>query len=417
MVESAQAAKAPIQKLVDKVSAVFVPVIILISFATIFIWGLLSGQWEQAIVHGVAVLVIACPCALGLATPTAMMVGTGLAAKAGILIKDAEALEIAHSVTTVAFDKTGTLTQGKPELSAFVLAEGESWDKIFAVAASLQVASEHPLAKAIVESAKEKGILVKPVGQVEVLAGRGLKGQVEGIEYGIGSQRMLEESGFEGAVLLQKSKELEASGYTVSYLLDFNKKKAVAVMAFSDKLKAESKKAIERLHERGIKTVMISGDNPGAAQRIAKELGIDDFYAQVLPGQKSEIINKLKANGEVVAMVGDGINDAPALAAANVGMAMSTGTDVAMHTAGITLMRGNPLLVADALEISSKTYRKIKQNLFWAFIYNVIGVPLAALGMLSPVIAGSAMAFSSVSVVANALLLRLWRPNSKVRKD
>ena len=415
LVESAQSAKAPIQRMVDKVSSVFVPIVIVLAIVTILGWGFYSGDWEGAIINGVAVLVIACPCALGLATPTSIMVGTGLGAKAGILIKDAEALELAHSVTIVAFDKTGTLTEGRPEVSS-IITHNISEIKLLEITASIQAGSEHPLGKAVIEKAKQENIIVKPSLEVKALAGRGLEGLFENKKYIIGTKRLMTESKYSIEFFSKEAIELENSGNTVSYIADSTNGQVLGLISFSDQIKPTAIETIRILHERGIKTVMITGDNLGAANKVAKLLGILEVRAEVLPQDKSKIIEELKASGAIVAMVGDGINDAPALAMANVGIAMSTGTDVAMHTAGITLMRGNPLLIPDAFEISKKTYQKIKQNLFWAFIYNIIGIPLASFGLLSPVIAGAAMAFSSVSVVSNALLLKRWKASSQVVK-
>ena len=409
LVEIAQSEKAPIQRLVDRVSAVFVPAVLLIALATTAGWGIYSGDWEQAIIYGVAVLVIACPCALGLATPTSIMVGTGLSAKAGILIKDAEALEITHAITVVAFDKTGTLTEGRPRLVSMTSANGAD-NELLRTATALQAGSEHPLARAVVDYAKEKAIMVSAASEVKAIAGKGLQGRVEGKMAYIGTRRWMKEFGIGTSTLDALAVEEELKGYSVSYVWYEGETAAAGLISFSDQLKQTSRATIQRLKELGIRTVMITGDNRGAAERVASSLGIDEVYAEVLPGDKSKVIESLKARGDIVGMVGDGINDAPALAAAHVGLAMSTGTDVAMHTAGITLMRGNPLLIPDAIEISQRTYRKIQQNLFWAFIYNVIGIPLAVLGVLTPVIAGAAMAFSSVSVLVNALLLKRWRP-------
>jgi Cu+-exporting ATPase len=398
MVEEAQMKKAPIQRLVDKVSAIFVPVVMGISFVTIIATGILTGNWELAIVHGVAVLVIACPCALGLATPTSIMVGTGVAATHGILIKDAEALELVHSVKTIAFDKTGTLTEGKPILKKITAHAGDE-EELLKIIAAIQSGSEHPLAHAAVAEAKRRNLTWPWAGAVQNLPGRGLEGVVEGKKYTIGSHRILKDKASENS-----------EGATLSYLVD-ETGTLLATMSFVDDVKPNSKKAIEFLHAQGIKTVMITGDNEASGTRIARALGIDEVRANVLPDEKAKIIETLKKDKDIVAMVGDGINDAPALASADVGIAMATGTDVAMHSAGITLLQGNPLLISDAISISRKTYAKIKQNLFWAFIYNVIGIPLAALGYLSPAVAGLAMALSSVSVVTNSLLLKTWRPH------
>ncbi|MEY4064185.1 MAG: hypothetical protein RIR26_393 [Pseudomonadota bacterium] len=412
LVENAQAAKAPIQRLVDKVSAVFVPVVIAVAALTMVGWGLVTGNWAQAIINGVTVLVIACPCALGLATPTSIMVGTGLGAKNGILIKDSEALEITHSVTTVAFDKTGTLTEGKPKVAAMVAVPSVSRDHLLRIASALQSGSEHPLAKAVLETARSEGILFGSAKSVRALPGRGIEGEIEGQFFVLGSRTLMKERGVDLTALTSEVTRLESEGRTVSFVANSAENRALGLIAFSDTLKPEARNAVEKLHSLGIKTVMLTGDNRSSAQLVARELGINEVMAEVLPQDKSIAIESLKARGEIVAMVGDGINDAPALASAHVGFAMSTGTDVAMHSAGITLMRGNPLLIPDAIAISRNTYRKIKQNLFWAFIYNIVGLPLAALGYLSPIIAGAAMAFSSVSVVTNALLLKRWTPAS-----
>ena len=414
LVESAQAKKAPIQRLVDQVSAVFVPVVIGIAGITLLAWGLGTGQWENAILNAVAVLVIACPCALGLATPTAIMAGTGVAARHGILIKDAEALELAHAVKLVAFDKTGTLTEGKPRLVAWEAASG-SPAELLADSAAIQAGSEHPLAHAVLQAAQDESLSVVAAHEVRALAGRGMAAVVSGRDLRLGSTRLMQELGVELNVLEARAAQLQQEGRTVSWVADVTEPGQPllrGLLAFGDTVKASAARAISRLHEDGVRTVMLSGDNRGSAQAVGQQLGIDEIRAEVLPEDKASIVSELKASGLRVAMVGDGINDAPALAAADVGIAMSTGTDVAMHAAGITLMRGDPALVFDAIDISRRTYAKIRQNLFWAFAYNVVGIPLAAMGLLNPVIAGAAMAFSSVSVVTNALMLRRWKGSS-----
>ena len=411
MVEETQAAKAPIQRLVDKVSAYFVPTVLVIALITILTTAYILGNWETAIIHGVAVLVIACPCALGLATPTSIMVGTGVAAKAGILIKDAEALEITHSVTIIAFDKTGTLTEGKPALSQ-LYTFGKSEIEILTLLATIQNGSEHPLAKAILNDASKKNISLLQATSTKALPGRGVEAEINNTKYVLASKRLLSEFNIKDKLVLSISHEREILGETVSFLVELPINKVIGIVTFKDTIKESAKSTIKKLKELGIKTIMLTGDNQESANLVAKELGIDFVRAEILPQQKSEIIQELKGQGEIVAMVGDGINDAPALAAAHVGIAMSTGTDVAMQSAGITLMRGNPLLIPDAISISRKTYSKIKQNLFWAFIYNVIGIPLAAFGYLNPVVAGAAMAMSSVSVVTNSLLLRRWKSST-----
>ena len=417
MVESAQAKKAPIQKLVDRVSAVFVPVVLVIALATLLGWGLVSGDWEAAILHAVAVLVIACPCALGLATPTAIMSGTGVAARHGILIKDAEALEMGHQVDTVIFDKTGTLTAGQPELITLKAFVGDESANL-AIAAALQSGSEHPLARAVMAAAARKELIPAQVTDFRALPGRGLEGVVSGRRLVLGSTRLMIELGLPETLLLQHSSALEAQGRTISWLADTAQAtRLIALLAFGDPLKPTARFAVDVLRRQGIRTVMLTGDNWGSARLVGQQLGLDQVRAEVLPAAKAHEVQMLKEQGGRVAMVGDGINDAPALATADVGIAMATGTDVAMHTAGITLMRGDPALVSAALQISRKTYGKIRQNLFWAFLYNVAGIPLAAFGLLSPMVAGAAMALSSVSVVANALTLARWRPEDQGRGD
>ena len=414
LVESAQAAKAPIQRLVDRVAAVFVPVVLVIA-ALAFAGGWwVLGDAEAALINAVSVLVIACPCALGLATPTAIMAGTGVAARHGILIKDAQALEVAHRVTHVTFDKTGTLTEGRPALVAVVAAPGEAEAEVLRLAAALQVRSEHPLARAVLERARADGVDAAPADAVRALPGRGIEGVVGGRALTLGSTRLLAERGIGAGPLSAAAAALEAEGRTLSWLVAAPATGGSAVvlglLAFGDAAKPAAAEAVAALHTLGIATVMVTGDNAGSAQAVARRLGIDEVRAQVLPEAKAQVVTDLKAGGAVVAMVGDGINDAPALAAADVGIAMATGTDVAMETAGVTLMRGDPRLVAAAVDVSRRTVAKIRQNLFWAFAYNVVGIPLAAFGLLNPVVAGAAMALSSVSVVSNALLLRRWRP-------
>ncbi|VTU24769.1 Copper-exporting P-type ATPase A [Variovorax sp. SRS16] len=412
-VESAQAEKAPIQRLVDRVSSVFVPVVIGLALLTLLGWGFAGGDWETAILNAVAVLVIACPCALGLATPTAIMAGTGVAARHGILIKDAEALEVAHGIRVVAFDKTGTLTEGRPELLAFEAVDGDA-AALLRASAAIQAGSEHPLAHAVLAAAQKADIEVPRASGVQAVAGRGMEAVVESRALRLGSTRFMHELSVPLGRLDARASQLQAEGRTVSWLADVSGSPAlIGLLAFGDAPKASAADAIRGLHAQGIRTVLVTGDNRGSAEAIARMLKIDTVRAEVLPGDKATIVMQLKAGGERVAMVGDGINDAPALAAADVGIAMSTGTDVAMHAAGITLMRGDPALVGDAIDISRRTYAKIRQNLFWAFVYNAVGIPLAAFGLLNPVIAGAAMAFSSVSVVGNALLLRRWKGNAR----
>lgn len=430
LVESAQAEKAPIQRLVDRVSAVFVPAILALAAATLGLWLLTGASAETAILNAVSVLVIACPCALGLATPAAIMAGTGVAARHGVLIKDAEALELAQRVSIVAFDKTGTLTVGKPRLTTFE-PFGMSHDEALAQAAAVERGSDHPLARALVAEYEARAAGEPPsaampatgdararlpaAAHAQVVAGRGMQAQIDGVTLCVGNARWLAELAIEPPpAARERAAQLEAAGNTISWLMRQSggaaPADALALIAFGDSVKPTARIAVEQLAARGVKSVLITGDNRGAAATVAAALGIDEYHAQVLPADKADIVAQLKAGtGQIVAMVGDGINDAPALAAADIGIAMATGTDVAMHAAGITLMRGDPALVADAIDISRRTYRKIQQNLFWAFVYNLIGIPLAALGLLNPMLAGAAMAFSSVSVVTNALLLKRWK--------
>ena len=412
-VEDAQAAKAPIQRMVDKVSAVFVPVVLLISVITLLAWAWFSGDWQQALLHAVAVQVIACPCALGLATPTSIMAGTGVAARHGILIKDAEALETAHAIRAVAFDKTGTLTEGRPsivEIKGITMTDRD----VLQLATSVQQHSAHPLAKAVMQRASKEAVVPALVHNTHVLPGRGVQASLDEKTIYLGNARLMTELAIDTTLAMQFATEQESAGRTVSWLAvrDASGCRVVGLLAFGDTVKASARDAIERLKALGVRSIMITGDNDGAARAVAQAVGITEFHSQVLPGDKASLITRFKEEHGIVAMVGDGINDAPALAAADIGIAMASGADVAMHTAGITLMRADPALVADAIVISQRTYAKIRQNLFWAFIYNLVGLPLAAFGLLNPVIAGSAMAFSSVSVVTNALLLSRWRPGN-----
>lgn len=429
LVEDAQAAKAPIQRLVDQVANVFVPIVLVIALATLLGWLWAGAGGETALIRAVAVLVIACPCALGLATPAAIMAGTGVAAQHGILIKDAQALELAHRVDTVAFDKTGTLTIGHPTLIAIEAAAGLGLDEptLLQAAASLQSGSSHPLARAVVQAAQQRALIIPAPDALRAIPGKGSEGEVQGQTLLLGSLRWMEELGVGLGPLAARAQQWQNEGATVSAMALRTTQGAEgrspplitlqALMAFADQPKPGAREALAQLHRSGIRTVMISGDNRGAAEAMARRLGLNpeagDVYAEVLPGDKAAQVIALQqgTSGQrhTVAMVGDGVNDAPALAAADVGMAMGTGTDVAMHAAGITLMRGDPQLVAAALEISRHTVAKIRQNLFWAFAYNIAGIPLAALGYLSPVLAGAAMALSSVCVVTNALLLKRWR--------
>ncbi|WP_397390214.1 heavy metal translocating P-type ATPase [Polynucleobacter sp.] len=426
LVEEAQTQKAPIQKLVDRVSAIFVPTVIILALITGIGNWLYFDSTSIAILRAVSVLVIACPCALGLATPAAIMAGTGIAARFGILIKDPQVLELAHQLDVIAFDKTGTLTIGKPRMLALLTFDQSFADEgqILATAAGLQLGSEHHLAKALIDSAKAKGVPPIATSLNKGLPGIGIEGVPSGGPFAGQMLRLQSVASLEGSsqhnIVLQKAQACFEQGQTVSVLMSLGIKDGdvptpIAVIAFGDELKANAQSAVDALHALHIRTVMLSGDNLAAASRVGKTIGIDEVFAQIMPSNKAEIIQKLQgtATGKkhFVAMVGDGVNDAPALATADVGMAMSTGTDVAMQAAGITLMRGDPTLVADAIDISKKTWSKIRQNLFWAFAFNTIGIPMAALGYLSPMLAGSAMALSSFCVLSNALLLKRWRPN------
>ena len=510
LVETAQEKKAPIQHLVDRVSAVFVPVVCVAALCTLLGWGFAGGDWQRAVLNAVAVLVIACPCALGLATPTALMAGTGVAARHGILIKDAEALEIAHDVSLVAFDKTGTLTEGKPMLVACVAVDGDG-ARLLALTAAVQGGSAHPLARAVMDMARSTNARVPPASAQRAVPGRGVSARVRvpadahakagarlaeviaasaimsarqsaglspgtgltldaehaiaslgrELELRLGSARWMAELGVELAPLMARAVELQALGRTVSWLADVSgdTPRLLGLLAFGDRLRDGAIDAIQRLQSENVRTVIISGDGHASAQGVAHLLGITEVHAEVLPGEKASLLASLRslspggarprsahalfasdaplrrehslfasdaplrrehslfasdaplrrARPVRVAMVGDGINDAPALAAADIGIAMASGADVAMEAAGITLMRPDPRLVADALDISRRCVAKIRQNLFWAFAYNVAGIGLAAAGLLSPMVAGAAMAFSSVSVVTNALTLRRWK--------
>ena len=408
LIENAQSGKAPVQRLVDKVSAIFVPTIILIALATFLSWLLIGGEFESALVAAVSVLVIACPCALGLATPTAIVAGTGAAAKAGILFRDVEALESAHRVDTVIFDKTGTLTLGRPAVTDIYSVEGDE-EKLIRLTASLQSASEHPLATAVVNHAKHQEQKLSKVTDFKSHTGLGVSGSVDGDHITIGNLAMMDSNNIKSSLqLLETKAEWEDEGKT-AVIVAINGSIA-GLIGISDPIRPETAPAIRALKNEGIAAIMLTGDAQRTAKSIAQSAGIEQFVAQTLPQDKARYIDKLHAEGKVVAMVGDGINDAPALALADIGIAMGSGSDVAMETAGITLMRSNPAMVVEAFRVSRATWRKLWQNLFWAFIYNIIGIPLAILGLLNPAIAGAAMAMSSVSVVTSSLMLRLWKP-------
>jgi P-type Cu+ transporter len=414
LVEHAQMAKAPVQRLVDRVAALFVPVVLAVALATFLVWWLGAGDFGGGVIAAVSVMVIACPCALGLATPAALMVGTGTAARAGILIRDAEALERAHAIDLVALDKTGTLTEGKPVVTDIV-PNGIAVPDLLRRVASAQQGSEHPLARAIL--AKAAGLALAPVSEFTSHAGKGLLARVGDERIAVGNRRLMAELGVDVTALDALATALEAQARTVMWAASLAASpRLLGLIAVADPLKPRAREAVRRLAAMGIETLLLTGDNERNAAAAAATVGITQVPAGMLPGEKAAAVAHRKAAGRHVAMVGDGVNDAPALASADVGIAMGTGVDVAMATAGITLMRGDPALIADAIAVSRATYGKIRQGLFWAFIYNIIGIPLAAAGWLDPMIAGAAMALSSVSVVANALLLRRWRPGQSGRE-
>jgi len=407
-VEEAQGSKAPIQKIADQVSGVFVPVVIGIAAVTFLFWYLVAGNLTAGIISAVSILVIACPCALGLATPTAIMVGTGKGAENGILIKGGEHLETAYKLNTVVLDKTGTITKGQPEVTDILpLGELEK-NELLRLAAIAEKSSEHPLGVAIYEKGKaEFGSLPDP-DRFEAIPGRGVWAVVDQQEVYIGTRKLMTEKEIDLGTTETAISKLEDEGKTA--MLMAIGQRVEAIIAVADTLKENSKEAIAELQQMGIEVYMITGDNRRTAATIAKQVGITKVLAEVLPEHKAEEVEKLKKQGKIVAMVGDGINDAPALATADIGMAIGTGTDVAMEAADITLMRGDLKTIPAAIRLSRKTMRKIKQNLFWAFIYNTIGIPFAAFGLLNPMIAGAAMAFSSVSVVTNSLGLKRFNP-------
>lgn len=387
LVDKAQNSRAPVQKLADKISSIFVPTVVGISLLSFFLWWLVGDNFTAGLINGVAVLVIACPCALGMATPTVITVATGLGAKAGILIRNAEALQRAEKLKVIAVDKTGTLTEGKPRLT-----DGPADDPI---AASLEAYSEHPIATAFTGKPL-------PISDFEAIAGKGVRGLVEGKSYTLGSLKWMEELGLH--IDRSMTDPLESAGKTVMCLAD--SEQIIHTFAIADTLRPESREGVMKIQELGLEVVMLTGDHKKTASAIAKQAGITTFYAEILPQDKAKTIEKLHAIG----MVGDGINDAPALAAADVGFAMRSGTDIAIESADITLMRSDMRQVAHAIDLSRATFKKVRQNLFFAFAYNALGVPLAALGLLNPIIAGAAMALSSLCVITNSLLLNRWNP-------
>lgn len=406
VVEDAQGSKAPIQRLADKISGVFVPIVIGIAILTFLVWIIWvnPGEVTPALEALIAVLVIACPCALGLATPTSIMAGSGRAAEFGILFKGGEHLETTHHIDTVIVDKTGTVTNGKPELTDIVVASGIAEEEFLSLIGAAEKQSEHPLAEAIVKGIQDRGILLKGVQSFEAIPGYGVKTVVDNKEILVGTRKLMNSYNVDILNVLPVMEELEANGKTA--MLASIEGQYAGLVAVADTVKETSKKAIKRLHDMNIEVIMMTGDNQRTATAIGREVGIDHVIAEVLPEGKAEEVKKLQAAGKKVAMVGDGINDAPALAVADIGMAIGTGTDVAMEAADITLIRGDLNSIADAIIMSHKTMRNIKQNLFWAFGYNVLGIPIAAVGLLAPWVAGAAMAFSSVSVVLNALRLQ-----------
>ncbi len=408
MVEEAQGSKAPIQKLADQISGVFVPVVIVIALVTFALW-YFWGDFTAGLINAVSVLVIACPCALGLATPTSVMVGTGKGAEHGILIKGGEHLERAHRIDAIVLDKTGTITQGQPQVTDLLSFGEQSSQELLALAAATEKNSEHPLGEAIVNKAKELELSVAEAEDFQAIIGHGIAAKVEGQQILLGNRRLMEQNKISIARGAEALNELEASGKTAMLMaIDGS---LAGIIAVADTVKEHSQAAIAALHKLGLEVWMITGDNQLTAQAIASQVGIEHVLAEVLPQHKAEEVEKLKSQGKITAMVGDGINDAPALAAADVGIAIGTGTDVAMEAADITLMGGDLRGIVTAIQLSRATMGNIKQNLFWAFLYNSLGIPFAALGFLSPVIAGAAMALSSVSVVSNALRLRWFRPH------
>jgi Cu+-exporting ATPase len=417
MVAEAQRSRAPIQKLADVVSGYFVPTVVLIAAVTFAVWGLVGPEprMAHALINAVAVLIIACPCALGLATPMSIMVATGRGATMGVLFRNAEAIEILRKVDTLVVDKTGTLTEGKPKLMSVTPAPGVNEDELLRLAASLERGSEHPLAAAIVKGAEARGLVLANTERFESITGKGVKGRVDGHDVALGNKALLDSLGIAAGSLVERAEELRADAQTVMFVAIDGR--AAGLVGVADPIKESTPDAIEALHKDGVRLVMLTGDSHTTAQAVARKLGIDEVMAEVLPDQKADKVKRLQAEGRIVAMAGDGINDAPALAQAQVGIAMGTGTDVAMESAGVTLVKGDLRGIARARALSRQTMRNIKQNLFFAFVYNTAGVPIAAgvlypaFGiLLSPIIAAAAMSFSSISVISNALRLRRVNP-------
>ncbi|MGZ0018793.1 heavy metal translocating P-type ATPase [Nitrosomonas sp. wSCUT-2] len=409
LVEEAQGSKAPIQRMADTISGIFVPIVVIISFLTFVITGWITDDFVTALINAVSVLVIACPCALGLATPTAIMVGTGRGAQIGVLVKNAAALEHAEKIQTVIVDKTGTLTEGRPEVTDIIPSDSHSSLGLLRITASLEQGSEHPLARAILEHAKQMQLTLQSIQDFTAITGGGITAQIDGTHYLVGSPKLLKQHGIH--LDEQQINRLQSEGKTVIGIAEIfnNTGKIHGYLAIADRMRATSRHAVERLQSLGIEVIMLTGDNAVTAAAIAQQAGITHFQAEVLPADKAAAVKKIKASNRFTAMVGDGINDAPALAAADVGFAIGAGSDVAIEAADITLVRNDLMSVADAISLSRATLKKIRQNLFFAFVYNTLGIPLAAIGMLNPVIAGAAMAMSSVSVISNSLLLKRWQ--------
>ncbi len=405
LVEDAQGSKAPIQKIADKVSFVFVPAVVLSAVVTFVIWLFIAevSPFNIALTNFIAVLIIACPCALGLATPTAIMVASGLGAKNGILVKDGESLELANKINVIILDKTGTITQGKPSVGG-IFPFGSSEEEILQLAASLEGKSEHPIAKAITEMASSKSLQLLDSTNFKNMSGFGISGEVDNKMVLVGNKKLILEAGVDLSESENKIKELEEEGKTIVFICV--ESKLAGIITIEDSIRESSPQAVKELMKLGIKVIMVTGDNHAAASSIAAQTGIKEFISDVLPGQKSDIVKKYQKDENIVAMVGDGINDSPALAQADIGIAIGTGTDIAIESSKITLINGDLMGVAKAIKLSKKTLRTIKQNLFWAFVYNVMGIPLAALGLLNPMLAALAMSFSSVSVVTNSLRLK-----------
>ena len=404
MVNEASRSKAPIQRLADTVAAYFVQAVIAVSIVTFLVWGIGFSKWDIGLVNAIAVLIIACPCALGLATPVSIMVGTGKGAKSGILLKNAKAIEQMRKVDTLLVDKTGTLTLGKPKVTILKGNGTYSDNDVLRLAASVDALSEHPLAAAIVAAAKEKGIILSAAKDFESLTGKGVKAQLDGHEVAVGNEKLAKERAEYAQYDEEYVRNLQGEGNTVMFVLD--DKKIAGFIGVADPIKESTPEAVHMLHERKVRIIMLTGDNAVTAAAVAKTLGLDGFKAECMPEDKFTEVKRLQAEGAFVAMAGDGINDAPALAQANVGVAMGTGTDVAMESADITLVKGDLIGIAHAKGLSVLVMRNIKENLFFAFAYNVVGIPIAALGLLTPIFAGLAMALSSVSVLGNALRVK-----------